>query len=613
MGRQSLILALLLAGCNDETGDIPWFDGPVGAAVLDPSDGGPFDEPVGFVANSRSGTIVPIDVKHVTLLTDQPGAPFLLPRQIATGDERQLDQLAVVADDAGDVNLYASDLANQVLVEAEYLTAGDPYPSRVEPSSSDPVFVDADGSGDAPTLSDVELRVGWTTTEDWSIEYDGTRWWAKGTRSGEQHAEPVAGEDYCTDRRELCFTLEGAATEGDRFELSTDAGVSEFDLGGQILGLARVPDAGLLVAGVWDATAEMGSLVFFDPGTDSVAGRLALDAGAQPWRFAFGDGVIYVADAKLPLIHEVALDADDPSASALSSLDLPAPASALTLAESSYGPRLFVGLSEIDRVDVYDLSTGQWVDVNHFDDETAGLYVHSGVVGLAAAPDPIRLQQTTAWGARIEAPVVAMTTEAGELLMIDADTGCLAQSEGGPTLIADSKGDYVPFTDVGPTSAPAFLVDDATNAPVTINPCGGVARTESWTVTYDGATGGWFVRGTLSDDQQGEAYEETRYVSDDAAVSFTILNGATPPTNGDTFAFSVDDGVLRLNSIKTSSSTSTKFYLPAGPVIFQTDNGPTGGGWDVLDRRTYALVPVTNSDLVTRVRLSSWTAEVLWR
>jgi len=613
VGRQPLILALLLWGCDDETGDIPWFDGPVGAAVLDPSDGGPFDEPVGFVANSRNGTIVPIDVKHVTLLTDQPGAPFLLPRQIATGDERELDQLAVYVDDVGDVNLYASDLANRVLVKAEYLTAGDPYPDRVEPSSSEPVFVDADSSGDAPTLSDVELRVGWTTTEDWSVEYDGSRWWAKGTRSGQQHAEPVAGEDYCTDRRELCFTLEGTATEGDRFELSTDAGVSEFDLGGDILGLARIPDTDLLVAGVWDVESRAGSLVFFDLATDTVAGSLPVDGGGQPWRFAFGDGVIYAADAQLPVLHEITLNADDPSASALGALELPAPASAVTLAESTSGPRLFIGLSQIDRVDVYDLTTDAWMDVNHFDDEVAGLYVHSRVVGLAAAPDPVRLQQETAWGARIEAPVVAMTTEAGELLMIDADTGCLAQAEEGPTLVATSAGEYVPFTDVGPTSAPAFLVDDATNAPVTINPCGGVARTESWSVIYDGLTGGWTVKGTLSDDQEREAYEETRYVSDDAAVSFTILNGATPPTNGDTFAFSVDDGVLRVDSIETSSNSSTKLYMPAAPIIFQTDNGPTGGGWDVLDRRTYALVPVTNSNLVMRTRLSSWDVEVVWR
>ena len=67
MGRQPLISAscgclraapLALLGCQAPEPGLPWFDGPVGAAVLDPADGGPFDEPVGFVSNSRSGTIV---------------------------------------------------------------------------------------------------------------------------------------------------------------------------------------------------------------------------------------------------------------------------------------------------------------------------------------------------------------------------------------------------------------------------------------------------------------------------------------------------------------------------------------------------------------------------
>ena len=67
---------------------------------------------------------------------------------------------------------------------------------EVTPEHGDPTFVDADGSNDSATLEDIVLRPGFTTTEDWSIEYDGTRWWAKGSRSGTQEREPVAGEDY---------------------------------------------------------------------------------------------------------------------------------------------------------------------------------------------------------------------------------------------------------------------------------------------------------------------------------------------------------------------------------------------------------------------------------
>ncbi len=614
MGRQPLILALaLLFACDEEYGDLPWFDGPSGAAVLDPADGGPFDEPVGFVANSRGGTIVPIDVKHVTLLADQPGSPFLAPRQIATGDERRLDQIAVYATEAEDVTLYAADLAFGVLVEAPYLRGAEPFPERVEATSTEASFLDLDGSGDSPTLTDIELRNGYTTTEDWTVEYDGARWWAKGSRSGQQSAEPVAGEAYCSDRRELCFTLSGTATEGDRFELSTDAGIVEHDLGGLILGLARVPGQDLLVAAVWDDESAAGSIVFFDLAAGQESGRIALGEGAQPARFSFGEGVIYVTDAQLPQLYTLTLDAADPSASALQTLDLPTPASAVAWVQTSSGPRLAVGLTELYRVDLYDLTTASWVDANVFDDEVAGISMHSSIVGLAATPEPIRLQQETAWGADIEAPTVAITTSEGTLTMMDAESGCLATEEEGPTLASSSSGETVSFADVGQSSSPAFLVDDSTGWGVVVNPCGGVARDESWVIRYDQAVGAWEVEGTRSDIQEAMAWEETRYVSDRAEVSFTILNGQLPPTSGDSFAFTVDDGVLTIDELISSDGSSTPLAAPAAPVIFQTENGPTGGGWDPLDRQTYVLLPVTNLNLVMRTRLSSWDVEVVWR
>ena len=58
---------------------------------------GPFEEPVGFVANTRSGLIVPVDLKHATLLSDQVAAPFVRPRWVSTGSARILGQLAAWA------------------------------------------------------------------------------------------------------------------------------------------------------------------------------------------------------------------------------------------------------------------------------------------------------------------------------------------------------------------------------------------------------------------------------------------------------------------------------------------------------------------------------------
>ena len=52
--------------------------------------------------------------------------------------------------------------------------------------------------------------------------------------------------------------------------------------------------------------------------------------------------------------------------------------------------------------------------------------------------------------------------------------------------------------------------------------------------------------------------------------------------------------------------------LPAAPVLFEYTAGPTGGGWDPVDRRTFALLPVTNSDFTVRVRLEAWSVEAIW-
>lgn len=614
MGREPLIFALLLAlGCAEDEGELPWFDGPTGAAVLDPEEGGPFDEPVGFVANARSGTIVPIDVKHVTLLTDQPGAPFLMPRQIATGDERRLDQVAVIANDEEDVTLFASDLAFEVLVEAPYLEGrGEDFPERVEPTATDATFVDADGSGDTPVLGGITLRVGYTTTEDWTVEHDGSRWWVFGSRSGKQTTEPRQGEEYCSDRRELCFTLTGEATEGDRFELSTDAGVVEHDLGGPILGLAKAPGQDLLLASVWSEQAGAGEIVFFDPVAGAVLGRVSPGEGAQPGHFAFDaeSGLAYAADTRLPAVYELALS--DLGAT-LTTIETAAPVSAVAVAQTSGGPRLFAGLNELLRVDVYDLTAGTWVDVNPLDDEVAGVPIRAPIVGLDATPEPIKLQQETAWGASLEAPAVVLTTALGEILLLDAETGCLATEDEGPTLEVGSNGEAeFTFSDVGTSSDPAMLIDDATGWPVVVNPCGGIARSETWTVIYDQTRAAWRVEGTRSGEQESLAYEETRYVSDHGEVSFTLLNGAAPATSGDAFAFSVDDGALRIQGRETSDGSVLPYDLPAPPVVFQAEVGRTGGGWDKLDRRTYALVPVTGSDEVLRVLLSAWAVQVVW-
>ena len=66
-----------LTGCGEINRSAVFLDGPYESAVLS---GGPFTDPVGFVANMRSGRIVPLDLKAGRYLSDSRAAPFLPPR-----------------------------------------------------------------------------------------------------------------------------------------------------------------------------------------------------------------------------------------------------------------------------------------------------------------------------------------------------------------------------------------------------------------------------------------------------------------------------------------------------------------------------------------------------
>ena len=111
MDRQRLILPLLVLslGCADDSDGRHSFDGPGGSTWLEAGEG-PFDEAIGFVANTRSGTIVPIDLKHATLLGDQLASPFLQPRWVATGDDRMLGDLLAWAPDDSSITLFPQTL-----------------------------------------------------------------------------------------------------------------------------------------------------------------------------------------------------------------------------------------------------------------------------------------------------------------------------------------------------------------------------------------------------------------------------------------------------------------------------------------------------------------------
>lgn len=616
----SLLPLALALGCTAVEPDPYTFDGPTTAAVLHPDDGGPFDEPIGFVSNARSGRITPLDLKHATLLADQPSAPWLASRGVALGDERQLGELLVWAPEGQRVSILAVDLAHQVLVEAPYIVESDPDLVVAEPLALEPV---SEGSGGA-SLANIEVRAGWTTTETWSMLYDGSVWWVEGSRSGRQAQTATTGVPYRSDNYEIAFTIEGSPASGDRILLDTDSGAVEHDLGAVPLTLRRVPGQDLALVGTWDPQTDSGELLLWDLASQAEVGSVPLGDGTQPWEIEIaweddGQVLAFVGDASLPQVHGLLIDLETGLLIGSELIETAGPVQDLAwlAGESDDGTpweRLFVAPAGANRVDIFDRSSLEWIDVNPLDGvDDAGIELYSPVVGLAAVPDRQRLQTTTRWGVYNEAWVVALTLFDGSLMMLDAESGCLVTDSQGARLVEEAGDEKIEFTDRGALSSPVLQIDEATGRRVATSSCGGLVRNESWKITYDGTASNWVVRGAVSGEQVGRLYEDQRYVSDNGGWSIAITSGPLPSTDGDEWSFTTVEGVLRLTEVSDAGSGSTTgFQLPGEPVIFQYDAGPTGGGWDVLDRRTFALLPLTGNDLVLRVWLRTFNVEVVW-
>ena len=557
-------------------------------------------------------------------MTDDPAASFLRASAIPTGQARALRDLAAFAD-RGKIQLWAIDASADILVSVPYTTGVEgEAPVELAPEASDPVFVDADQSGDSPTLTGVEVRAGFTTTEDWSIEFDGTRWWAKGSRSGTQESEPVAGETYHSDQGELVFTIDGTATAGDRFELSTDNGVLEYTVDGRPTAMLGTTDR--LLVSIESSTPLLGVV---DPWTGTWLGSVALPEGATPWRISrASDGTVFVADSRNPAVYVISGDvANDPAASTVSVLATAAPVidvawQAGTDADDLVFERLFVAPLGLQRVDIFDLATGEWVDPNPGDAEVAGVDLGSPISGLAASAGPVWLQQENAWGALPRVPTMVVSTQDGFVFQLDSGTGCAvvsARGPHGPNEVLDSSASftYAAIEDQGPASDAEMLVDAATGEQVAVSSCGGVARGENWTVVYESASVSWIVEGSLSGEQVARAYTDQRYVSDTGAISFYIAGGTLPPTDGDRFRFEVDRGLLVISGIDNDedgliSSGDSTLDAPSRPLAYDDTVGPTGGGWDEVVRRQYALVMAENADTVARCHLDAGVSQVGW-
>ncbi len=609
-----LMTFAVLSGCNDVVVLEARMDGPAGAAVLHPDQGGPFYEPIGFVSNARNGRIWPLDLKHGWVVADDSAAPFLAGVPIPTGQRRILGDVVAYAPTSDVVTLFVADAFTGTLLEVPYVTGvdGDAPVEQGATVTVEPSFVDADGSGDAPVLTLVEARPGYATTESWTVTFTGSVWTVEGTRSGLQYGQASAQRPYASDNAEIEFVIEGTATEGDRFEFSIDTGIVEHDVGGLVQALWMHPEGAVMLASVYDLdTAETG-LVAVDPATGALLGALDLPADSVPWRMS-GDpagDLVYVADARNPSVFELVLQVDDPSASAVRELAVQGPVADVAWQGDGDYEHLFVAVAGENRVDVFDLLADAWLDVNPYTEAVDGIRVESPVTGLAPSMGEVLLQEETTWGDRTSDEVVAISTFDGVMVLAEASTGCLAVNLGGPSSTADSDST---FSDESPASNPLMSESEATGQVVQVNPCGGLAEDEAWTATFDGAAGAWVVDGERAGEQANLAYEDERYVSDEGVLSFLILAGQNPSSHGDQYSWTVYDNVVEINGdLDRDGDIDQELELPARPVAYNYLAGATGGGWDELNEKTGVLWPLTDDNTVVRVNLQAAAIEVVW-
>ena len=351
--KRLIAIGLAVVACSESSTIPSRFDGPVSGDVLDAEEG-PFSRPVGLVANTRSGQVLPIDLSKGWLLSDSTGSPFLAADPIAAGANRVLGEIMVHSPDQQSVRVFAVDKGSEELLEFPWIEGvEDGRLLRASPEASEVVFEDAEPSGDAVTVANLQLLSGHTTTEDWVLTYDGTSWTVEGSASGIQELRAHLGVPYRSDEKALRFTLVGEASAGDIVRFSTSTGLVRHQLGGAIQEAVKLDGTGgLALLSLKDAFDQAGRLVFFDLSEGTPVGDLPLPPGSMPYRVA-ADGEAswaYVVDLELDGVHAVELNNPFPLTSSVSWIDVGFPVSDIAVVKGDDYEHLFIARADRNEV-----------------------------------------------------------------------------------------------------------------------------------------------------------------------------------------------------------------------------------------------------------------------
>lgn len=626
------LLLVAALGCRQEEPYGGAFDLPVAVAVLQPEVGGPFEEPIAFVANGHDGQIVPLALKQGRFLNDDPTASFLRANPLPTGGRRLLTSVAVTATSTDDVTVWAGDRAFGRLLRVPYIVdcATDPDPACDDAVAGAPVehgaYFRVLEQSSAATLSGLDVKKGYTATETWTVTFDGDAWQVEGSRSGLEPEPAYPGERYSTRFHRLGFTIDdpqGRAEPGDRFVVKTMNGLSEHDVGGLPLAVSAAPDGSALALVVHDDVLDRPVLRWFDPVSEAVTGEVVLPDEARPHRLAWTeDGALLVADRSLPAVWELTVGS-------LVAIEHPMPWPTLdaTALDGADRRRLYVVPLDGRSLWLFDRDTDLPIDVNPALEGDQGMTFSTNVEGIEALRLPYRMPEYTDDPIRVTGRAVAVSLSTGRVVFAHEETGCLVQDALGPRTVAQgSVGSALDYsaTYTSNVVGPATLeTDGASGRHVVVNACAGTAKAELWTLRFDQTVQAWRVSGSYTGDQLALAREDERYLSDAGEISFTIRSGTTPSRDGWTFTFAIESGVAEAAGqddgdtvreygearLGVAGDPAYFFYRAglAGPV-----DDHQGEGWYPVDIRPFVVVPGGANNEVGRVDPERSSIDVGW-
>ncbi len=603
MNRLALLLVLVLAGCDFDTRSFAGFDGPTDIAYLPPGDF--FEVPVAFVTNFRSGRVGKLDLKRTNLVVENTAAPWIPGPDLAFGADRALSEIALVEGE-DTLTIWVADDSRDDLLRLPYISgrddSGEPVWNR--PELGEVRFFDADGmldEGTAPELRGLRLRPGRATSETWSLTWNGAGFVVHGSASGLQDGLAVAGSPYETDFGELAFTLSLSELELERgasLEVDVLSGVESAEAGGLVMDL-RVSDDGLWVFALVLPDEGDAWLAIWDAATFEEIDRVLFPVGASPERIsaANDEGVFWIADSATVKgagrIFRLDYVPGDLDTVALTSVAVPEPN--IDVAEGQgERPRLFVAAAFSEFVHTLDSTTFEPIDINPSTPAVDATRLSGLITGLESGAQPIETAELDDDGTRFVEPGIVATTFTGELFLLNADSGCMFWGTPGRAHLDETLTSLSTlFQDIGAESNPVATFDVASQRLVTTHPCGGVSRTEDWSIVFDGETQSYEVEGSRSGVQANRLHEGVRYLSDEGAISMTILPGNRPTSHGDSWNFRIDDGIAPIQLQE----------LPGDPLVYTETYDDRSGAYYRLRQREVAVVAHAGNDVVLWIDL----------